>query len=317
MASTIDVSLRPVDGLLTKQIKESFDAAASDIELLQGAVTGVSTDAGQVLINGTDGAPYVSLTEINAAIELPEGASPLLDENERAALSAADAPSGENPIATLADLDDLPVPGPVVIAASSDEGVLLVDLDGSADVFVTITLAEDITEITFSNPPDDVSRVVLRILQPESGGPYDIPLTAWASTTVSFESEYAIRQDDLPTLISILSFDGMVSAHGWTNARPDLYDVIVIDTSTTLTTVHEGRLLYCSAAVTLTVDGDTEFATHAISRIQAAGGLVTVAASGATVNSIGSKLKIIQHGFGTLKRDVAADTYTLAGDLQA
>jgi hypothetical protein len=117
-------------------------------------------------------------------------------------------------------------------------------------------------------------------------------------------------------MVSLSTFDGYATCQGWINATPDLYDTITIATNTTLTPYHEGRLLYCTAEVTLTVDGSTEWLPHAYSRIQAAGGAVTIAESSSTVNSIDDMLTITQHGFGTLKRDAGADTYTLAGNLE-
>ncbi len=93
---------------------------------------------------------------------------------------------------------------------------------------------------------------------------------------------------------------------------------VTISTNTTLTNAdHNGRRLLCTAAVTLTVNASTDFATFGDDcEIVAFGGNVTITPSSATVNIESGATRVIrQHGAASLVKDQAADTYSLFGAL--
>lgn len=93
--------------------------------------------------------------------------------------------------------------------------------------------------------------------------------------------------------------------------------VVTVGTSVTLTkAAHQGKHLFCTAAVTLTVNASTDFDPHASCSVEADGGIVTFAASSATINRIGSKpLTLPQRGRADLKASATADVYTLTGEM--
>jgi hypothetical protein len=103
-------------------------------------------------------------------------------------------------------------------------------------------------------------------------------------------------------------------------AQAAIAPVVTISTNTTLTNAaHNNRTLLCTAAVTLTVNASTDFANAGdYCTILAAGGNVTIAASGATINKdAADSLVIPQHQSAILWKQEAADTYALNGRLVA
>lgn len=74
-------------------------------------------------------------------------------------------------------------------------------------------------------------------------------------------------------------------------------------------TLHQGKLLVCSGALSLTVDSSTGFDQHASCTISAEGGTVTVVA-GVTVNTA-TDLTIEQYKIGLLRRMTGANVYSL------
>lgn len=86
---------------------------------------------------------------------------------------------------------------------------------------------------------------------------------------------------------------------------------VALSGATTLTrTAHQGKLLVCSQALSITVATTTDFDQYTSCVIVAHGGAVTIIA-GATVNTA-STLVIPQNAIGILQRMTAADVYTLA-----
>lgn len=96
-------------------------------------------------------------------------------------------------------------------------------------------------------------------------------------------------------------------------------DVVTISANTTLTrAVHQGKLLYCTAGVTLTVDGATNFAAFASCSIYAAGGTVTFLSQGSTIRTFDNKpLTVSQFGCAQLMRESTPDTYILTNESAA
>lgn len=92
--------------------------------------------------------------------------------------------------------------------------------------------------------------------------------------------------------------------------------VVTISGATTLTqAAHQGRVLYCTAAVSLTVNNSTDFDALASCEIVAYGGIVTIVAT-ATVRRVGSKpLTIPQYGRAVLSRTNTVDEYLLTGEM--
>ena len=103
-------------------------------------------------------------------------------------------------------------------------------------------------------------------------------------------------------------------ARGTIEAEPSVY--ASIGTNTTLTKAsHQGKVLYCTAAISLTVDNSTDFDAMASCEIVAWGGIVTMVAT-ATINRISGKpLTIPQYGRAVLTQSATADTYLLTGEM--
>lgn len=92
--------------------------------------------------------------------------------------------------------------------------------------------------------------------------------------------------------------------------------VVSLGTNTTLTAAsHQGKVLYCTAAISLTVNASTDFDALASCEIVAWGGVVTMVAT-ATINRVGSKpLTIPQYGRAVLTRSNTTDVYLLTGEM--
>jgi hypothetical protein len=101
---------------------------------------------------------------------------------------------------------------------------------------------------------------------------------------------------------------------GVIEAEPSEY--VSLGSATTLTKAsHQGKVLYCTAAVSLTVDNSTDFDAMASCEIVAWGGIVTMVAT-ATINRVSGKpLTIPQYGRAVLTRSDTADTYLLTGEM--
>lgn len=158
--------------------------------------------------------------------------------------------------------------------------------------------------------------------------PVDATLTALAGVTTSADKLiYATAADtfsttDLTSTARSILDDTSVAAVrttiGATRATIDAEAASNVDlsTNTTLTKAsHQGKLLNCTAAVSLTVDNSTDFDAWGECQIYAGGGIVTVVAT-ATVRRVGSDpLTIPQYGRAVLMRNSTTDEYVLTGRL--
>jgi hypothetical protein len=204
-----------------------------------------------------------------------------------------------------------------VFTPTISEGVLTVDLQYRNDTYHLITLTENIDAVSVINYSYPAAKITayLRVLNPDG---YDLPQTAWALVGVSgraFASEYHVYTDATPTNIEMLSLDGWDTVELRLNA-PQQIQTIEISQNTTLSwATHAGKKLKCTAAVTLTVDEDTDLENDDEVLIDPAGGDVVIAESSATVNSVGDKLTISQHGAAVLIGR-GSDTCTLVGTLE-
>lgn len=256
--------------------------------------------------------PLATIVDLEQALVVGEGDSALLTADERAALALASAPSESNPLATRGDLAGIDL---YLVAPTITSGALGIDLANRADVLVDVVLTENVSVVIFSNPRPGGSRVAMRIAH-GVGGPYTLPLSAWAGVPVVFRGDYVLRQDEIPTRIFMDSFDGFASVDGWVEVLPSQVDTVSLSGATNASALHAMRLLYGTAALTYTVGTNNGWAAHESARIQAHGGDFTVAASGVTINSKNGYLKVARHGFGVLKKN-ADGTFTLSGDLVA
>jgi hypothetical protein len=253
---------------------------------------------------------YNEITAIENALVVGEGESALLSESQSIALSLANAPGENNPFATMLDVT-------YTIDVSSTGGAITIDMDSRRDVYARLVLTENISTVSITNPPSTDKCSLSILITHGSGGPFNIPITAWAGTTVAFRGEYLINQDEVPTFIHILSFDAMVSALGFIDVRPESVDTITVGSDRDLLVTDEQRHLFCTAAMTLTATTATTWIPHAATRIEADGGDVTIAGTGVTINSLDGKRVIPRYTIAVLKAAAAANTFTLSGTLKA
>ena len=108
--------------------------------------------------------------------------------------------------------------------AAISGGTLALDLHGEGDSTHIVTLNANISAggISFTNPP--VSGFVrVRIIFEQAtptGTLYDIPVTAWAGAyTITWDSDYAIWQNDTPSIIQLQSWNQMASMRATMNAQ--------------------------------------------------------------------------------------------------
>jgi hypothetical protein len=244
----------------------------------------------------------------------------LAAEDAEAARTVLELPGdGANPLITQDDLWSAleSYAATDVFTPTISEGVLTVDLQHRNDTYHVITLTENIDAVSVINYSDSAEKIAayLRVLNPDG---YDLPLTAWALVGVSgraFTSEYHVYTDATPTNIEMLSLDGWDTVDLQLNA-PRQIQTIEISQNTTLSwATHAGKKLKCTAAVTLTVDEDTDLENDDEVLIDPVGGNVVIAESSATVNSVGDKLTISQHGAAVLIGR-GSDTCTLVGTLE-
>jgi hypothetical protein len=103
---------------------------------------------------------------------------------------------------------------------------LILDLHGLRDTYHRVTLDDDIYAadenhdgITLANVPSGgVVKILVEFRQ--SGGPHTVPITAWSGISgIVFDTTYQVYTNDTPTLISILSTDGMANSRATCNAE--------------------------------------------------------------------------------------------------
>jgi hypothetical protein len=167
-------------------------------------------------------------------------------------------------------------------------------LDTNASHAVTLTTSSNITAdraITFAI--DDSSRTI------------DVSATNLTVTVAGNALTSAATADAQRAIIEAAA-PSVVTINGTTNP------------TTTLTkATHQGKVIYCTtAALTLVVDGDTDFDAYASCEIvNKTGGVVSFTAT-ATINRIGSKpLTLPANGRATLMREATADVYLLTGEM--
>lgn len=147
------------------------------------------------------------------------------------------------------------------------------------------------------------------------GATLDIKLADMATGTIKGRSTAGTGAPEDLTAAQVRALADAVAA-----------SVVQINGNTTLTkAAHQGKLLYCThatpgttIAITLTVDGSTDFDAYAECGIYAAAGAtVTVSGSGATVNVFdGQASKVDERGRAVLMRETAADTYILTSQIK-
>lgn len=120
--------------------------------------------------------------------------------------------------------EDADLSNPVLFTPAVTAGALVIDLDRSTDSFHRVTLNANIIDggISFINPPPGICRVYIEFWQATPNGTvYDIPISAWTGGpgTVTFDTDYFVYQDWTPTIVSLISTDGMVTARARNNAE--------------------------------------------------------------------------------------------------
>lgn len=158
--------------------------------------------------------------------------------------------------------------------------------------------------------------------------PLDSTLTAFAALTsgipaVTSASTVAQRTITAGAGIAVTNGNGVsgnptIAIAAPVAAQAAIRPTVTISTNTTLTAAaHAGRRLLCTAAVTLTVNASTDFASFGDDcEIVAFGGDVTISTTGATVNVETGLVGVIRrYGAAVLIKDQAADTYALFGAL--
>lgn len=92
---------------------------------------------------------------------------------------------------------------------------------------------------------------------------------------------------------------------------------VAVSTGTTLSSAtHQGKLLVCSTTLALTVGTSNVFTNWTSCDIYAAGGAVTVSASGTTIRVVAGKSFVIpQYGRATLMKTATTNEWVLTGEL--
>jgi hypothetical protein len=184
-------------------IRQTFAAALSDGETV--TVTVRASDDIWAVYSGavfTDGAP--DILDLSAATLL-ESAGTLTDTaSVRVVVQEPDA--GQFPALFT----------PAIVA-----NALVLDLQGLRETYhrVTLNAAINASGITLANVPSGgVVRILVEFRQ--SGGPHDVPETAWSGIPgLVFDSAYQVYTDATPTIVSILSTDGMTGSRAQINAE--------------------------------------------------------------------------------------------------
>lgn len=139
----------------------------------------------------------------------------------------------------------------------------------------------------------------------------DVPIVA-SGVTVNTPG-YALVVPRYATGVIFANADG---SYTLVVSHPVPLDPVEVATSRALTSADFDRELFCTAAVTLTVNGSLDLPAKKLIHIKATNGNVTFAESGATINSPGDKLVLTNKGQAVLSYGRAADTVDLIGTLQ-
>jgi hypothetical protein len=184
-------------------IRQTFAAALSDGETV--TVTVRASDDIWAVYSGaafTDGDP--DILDLSAATLL-ESAGTLTDT------------ASVRVVVQEPDADQFPALFAPAIVANA----LVLDLHGLRDTYHRVTLDDDIAEagITLANVPSG-GVVKIHVEFRQSGGPHEVPITAWSGVSgIVFDTEYQVYTNATPTIISILSTDGMLNSRAACNAE--------------------------------------------------------------------------------------------------
>lgn len=162
-------------------------------------------------------------------------------------------PTGTHIVTCVWTAEDADFANPILFTPSITAGALVIDLDRNTDSYHRITLNQNIIAggISFINYPPGICKVYLEFNQvTPSGTVYDIPISAWTGGpgTITFDTDYFVYQDITPTIVSIVSTDGMTTGRARNNSELQNYlaatdintlaklNTLIVDTDVVATT---------------------------------------------------------------------------------
>lgn len=299
IASSIDATITALanyntDGLLTQTAADTFAGRT---------ITGTSNQITLTNGNGVAGNPTISLPAdviIPTVLTVPNSGLHILDTNASHDLIIT---PGSNLTAdriltvTTGDAARTVTINADTTLSGTNTGDQTITLSGDVTGSGTGSFATNIAAgaVTYAKMQNiSATDKVLGRVTAGAGSPEEIACTASGRSIIGAASAGAQRliiEAAAPTIVSLSG-------------------------NTTLTTAaHQGRVLYCTAALSLTVDASTDFDALASCEVVAYGGIVTFIAT-ATINRIGSKpLTLPQYGRATLARTNTTDVYLLTGEM--